>query len=268
MSGESVEAENAQESSWREMAVARSLDPARARAEQRLQRFLDAAMELMAASPGREFTVQEIVERSGQSLRSFYQYFAGKHELLLALFEESVRNSTTQVLAHIDGVDDPLERLRGFTSEYYRICRPSRGTGRGGAGRGVGGSADGAANAASAMADFAQQLLTRHPAEAARAFAPLVSTYESLLDAAADAGAIRDGLDHRRITGVVLQAVMFNSFADTISGSSVEPAEPSAEGLWELLTSGLAAAPATKPSATKSAATKSSARRGTPRRPS
>ena len=142
MSGDSIEEENPQESSWREMAVARSLDPARARAEQRLQRFLDAAMELMAASPGREFTVQEVVERSGQSLRSFYQYFAGKHELLLALFEESVRSSTAQVLAHIDGVDDPLERLRGFTSEYYRICRPSRGTGRGtergGAGRGVG----------------------------------------------------------------------------------------------------------------------------------
>ena len=29
-------------SSWRELAVARSLDPARARAEQRVQRFLDA----------------------------------------------------------------------------------------------------------------------------------------------------------------------------------------------------------------------------------
>ncbi len=76
--------------SWRDLAVARSLDPARARAEKRVQRFLDAALELMARSPEKEFTVQEVVERSGQSLRSFYQYFAGKHELLLALFEESV----------------------------------------------------------------------------------------------------------------------------------------------------------------------------------
>src|SRR5690606_2923401 len=33
--------------SWRELAVARSLDPARARAEERVQRFLDAAVELM-----------------------------------------------------------------------------------------------------------------------------------------------------------------------------------------------------------------------------
>ena len=41
--------------------------------------------------------MQEVVERSGQSLRSFYQHFDGKHELLLALFEESV-TSTVQFL--------------------------------------------------------------------------------------------------------------------------------------------------------------------------
>ena len=69
--------------SWRELAVARSLDSARTRAESRVQRFLDSALELMnGASTGKEFTVQEVVERSGQSLRSFYQYFGGKHELL------------------------------------------------------------------------------------------------------------------------------------------------------------------------------------------
>src|SRR3954471_12749445 len=85
--------------SWRELAVARSLDPARVRAEKRVQRFLDAALELMNSAPDREFTVQEVVERSGQSLRSFYQYFAGKHELLLALFEEAVRTTAEQLRA-------------------------------------------------------------------------------------------------------------------------------------------------------------------------
>ncbi len=217
--------------SWREMAVARSLDPARARAEQRVQRFLDAAMELMQASPDREFTVQEVVERSGQSLRSFYQYFAGKHELLLAMFEETVRGAAEQVLAGLDGTTDPLERLHRFTTEYYRICRPTRP------------GPKGSANAASVMADFAQQLLTKHPDEAARAFAPLVNAYEELLDQAAAAGGIRPGLDHRRITGVVLQAVMFNTFADTISASSVREPEPAAEGLWELLLDGLGVGP-------------------------
>ena len=75
--------------------MARSLDSARLRAESRVQRFLDAALELMNSASGKEFTVQEVVERSGQSLRSFYQYFAGKYELLLALFEESVRSTAS-----------------------------------------------------------------------------------------------------------------------------------------------------------------------------
>ena len=43
------------------------------------------------ARAGEGFTVQNVVERSGLSLRSFYNHFAGKHELLLALFEESIR---------------------------------------------------------------------------------------------------------------------------------------------------------------------------------
>src|ERR671937_792374 len=97
--------------SWRELAVARSLDPARVRAENRVQRFLDAALELMASSPDKEFTVQEVVERSGQSLRSFYQYFAGKHELLLALFEESVRSTAEHLRDVVAEESQPLERV-------------------------------------------------------------------------------------------------------------------------------------------------------------
>ena len=105
--------------SRRELAVARSLDSARMRAEGRFQRFLDAALELMTeGEPGKEFTVQEVVERSGQSLRLFYQYFGGKHELLLALFEELVRSATDYLRGKIDGEADALERFHRFVVEY------------------------------------------------------------------------------------------------------------------------------------------------------
>ena len=109
------------------LAVARSLDSARARAENRLQRFLDAALELMKeGEPGKDFTVQEVVERSGQSLRLFYQYFGGKHELLLALFEESVR-SDHRIPPRADRRRGrtPSARLHRFVVEYYRLCRPT-----------------------------------------------------------------------------------------------------------------------------------------------
>src|SRR5205814_6616481 len=110
--------------SWRELVVARSLDSARSRAEARVQRFVEAAIELMADSKtGKDFTVQEVVERSGQSLRSFYQYFGGKHELLLAIFEESVRSTADFLAKQIAEEDEPLERVHRFVVEYYRVCR-------------------------------------------------------------------------------------------------------------------------------------------------
>ena len=79
----------------------------------------------MTESPDKEFTVQEVVERSGQSLRSFYQYFAGKYELLLALFEESVRSTAAQLEDVVADETDPIERLHRFALEYYKICHPS-----------------------------------------------------------------------------------------------------------------------------------------------
>jgi len=197
--------------SWREQAVARSLDSARVRAESRVQRFLDAALELMNDSDsGKDFTVQEVVERSGQSLRSFYQYFAGKYELLLALFEESVRSTAEHLREVVAKESDPLEKLHVFAVEYYRVCRP-----------GPRGKSAKKLPMPAAIAGFAQQLLTEHPKEASRAFVPLVSLLEGLLADAEKAGKIRKGLPHAEIAGVVLQAIMFNVFAATITGASV-----------------------------------------------
>jgi AcrR family transcriptional regulator len=214
--------------SWRDLAVARSLDPARVRAEKRVQRFLDAALELMSSSDTKDFTVQQVVERSGQSLRSFYQYFAGKYELLLALFEESVRKTAAMLEAALVDVDDPLERLQNTLIDYYVVCTPNR---RRNPPKNAGPNP-------AAIAEFAQQLLTDHPKEAAEAFEPLVNLLEGLLDEAAEAGALRGNLKHRRLAGVLLNEIMFNAFASTISGTS---GKDGAEDLWELVLHGIAA---------------------------
>jgi len=212
----------------RELALARALDSARSRAENRVELFLDAARELVSTNSG-EFTVQEVVERSGQSLRTFYQYFAGKHELLLALFEESIRSVAARLQEAVDGGTDPLDRLQRFAVEYYRMCRPT-----------VHGRPAGVPGPT--IVEFAQQLLTSHPGEAARAFAPLVVLLEQLLDDAAAAGDVRRGLDHRRIAGVVLQATMFNAFSTTISGSTSSPdGDVESGALWDLLLRGIGA---------------------------
>lgn len=219
--------------SWRELAVARVADPARMRAESRVQSFLDAAVDLMSGESGKDFTVQEVVERSGQSLRSFYQYFDGKHRLLLALFEEAVQSTGDELRDLVAEEETPLARLHRFAVEYYRLCQPA---------------AKGRSKrrpTPTVMAEFAQQLLTEHPEEASRAFVPLLSLFEELLDEAAASGDVRPGLSHNQVAGVALQAIMFNAFASTISGASVRAdAATGAEGLWELLLRGIGTTPA------------------------
>jgi AcrR family transcriptional regulator len=214
--------------SWREQAVARSLDSARLRAEGRVQRFIDAAFDLLSgSSPGEDFTVQEVVEKSGQSLRSFYQYFGGKQELLLALFEESVRLTADELRDRIQGEKDPLARLHSFVVEYYNLCRPKVST-------------RGKKNVPLALADFAQHLMTAGAQDATRAFAPLVSLFAEVFDDAVAAGAVRKDLDRHRVAGILLEMIMFNSFSSTIGGLAGDPARgESGEELWDLILNGI-----------------------------
>jgi len=217
---------------WRELAVARSLDSARTRAENRVQRFLDAALELMEVNDGKEFTVQEVVERSGQSLRSFYQYFGGKHELLLALFEESVRATTDHLSSEVAKEDEPIDRLHRFVVEYYRLCRPAS-KGRTGK-RGT--------TPTPVLVEFAQQLLTAHPADAALAYVPLVSLFGELLDAAVESGDVRSDIRRPSVTGIVLEMISFNAFSAAIAGETGKrDLDEAADEIWRLLIGGIGA---------------------------
>jgi AcrR family transcriptional regulator len=217
----------------RDLAVARSLDSARVRSEGRVQRFLDAGFELLGnAESGREFTVQEVVDRSGQSLRSFYQYFAGKHELLLALFDEAIRSTADRLEEQIAKQTTPLDRLRCFVVEYYRSCLPAP---KGRVSKN---------NPSPVLAEFSHELLTAHQDEAARAFVPLVTLLSGVLaDAVAD-GVVRRGLDHEEASGMILSTIMFNAaYAPTISGTQLGDAGRAAERIWEFVSAGILSGP-------------------------
>jgi AcrR family transcriptional regulator len=217
----------------RDLAVARSLDSARVRSEGRVQRFLDAGFELLGnAESGKEFTVQEVVDRSGQSLRSFYQYFAGKHELLLALFDEAIRSTADRLAEQIAKKDGALERLHCFVVEYYRSCLPAP---KGRVSKN---------NPSPVLAEFSHELLTAHQDEAARAFVPLVTLLTTVLAAAVEAGAVRRGLEREDAAGMILSTIMFNAaYAPTISGTQPGESGRAAERLWEFVSSGILAGP-------------------------
>jgi AcrR family transcriptional regulator len=56
-------------------------------------------------------TVQEVADVAGQSVRTLYQYFESKDDLLLAVHEEAMRTYARLIRDAIASFDDPVERL-------------------------------------------------------------------------------------------------------------------------------------------------------------
>ncbi len=104
---------------WQGRTVERSLKTARQRAISRGTAFIAASADLLRTTGKADFTVQEVVDRSGLSLRSFYQHFATKDDLLLALVEESVRLHVAAARAGVERETDPVAKLRSLLRSLY-----------------------------------------------------------------------------------------------------------------------------------------------------
>jgi AcrR family transcriptional regulator len=208
---------------WRQRAVSRSLSSARSRAEQRVQRLMTAAFELIDEKGTSDFTIQEVVDRSKQSLRAFYQYFDGKDELLFALLEECIRESLEDFRAVVDAESDPLARLRAFTIRLHEWCEP-HGTKR----------KRGAHNRVP-MSEFSMQLALKDPESVGSATAPISRMLVELLDAAVAAGAIRVE-DTRRTAMLMQQTVMYGWLMNRLAKGR---ARVTAEDAWEFCLRGL-----------------------------
>jgi len=212
------------EPAWRERAVSRSLNAARSRAEQRVQRFLDAAFSLIDEKGTTEFTIQEVIDRSKQSLRGFYQYFNGKDELLLALFEETVREATEDLRSVIDAESEPIERLRAFTIRLHEWCDPSEKP-----------SKRSAHNRRPIM-EFSVQLTVDHSERVKAAMAPVSRMMLELVSEANKAGVIHV-TDIRRASALMQQTVMYSWFGNRLVDNV--RMRLTAEDTWEFCLHGL-----------------------------
>lgn len=98
---------------WHRRVVGRSLRSATQRSIDRGQALIEAAGTVLERSGGDDITVQDVADEAGQSLRTLYQYFESKEDLLLAVFEEAMRTYAALIERAIEPLEDPLERLGG-----------------------------------------------------------------------------------------------------------------------------------------------------------
>jgi AcrR family transcriptional regulator len=182
---------------WRQRAVTRSLANAHARAEDRVADLVQATWELLDERGTAEFTVQDVVARSGQSVRVFYQCFSGKDELLLALLEDSIREQAGDLQAVVDRETEPLARLRAYTTRLYDWSQPGDTDVKLGS------------HEHRPIAEFAVQLANVDPTHVEAAFEPVTRLLLELLDDAVAAGVIRV-TNTERAAGLLKQLVLYS----------------------------------------------------------
>jgi len=209
---------------WRQRAVSKSLSAARTRAEHRVQALLDAAFALIDERGTTEFTIQEVVERSKQSLRGFYKYFDGKDELLFALLEESIRESLTDLRSAVASESKPLRRLRAFTVRLHEWCEPLGARRKRGAHNRV------------PISEFSLQLALKDPERLAAAMAPISRLLLELLKAAVAAGSLQV-TDTQRAALLIQQTVMYGWLMNRFVQNA--RSRITAEDAWEFCLHGL-----------------------------
>lgn len=128
---EPVEPLEAVQASWVERAADRSpsVQRSRSRSVQRAQQLVDAAHRLVLEK-GSAFTTQELVKEAGIAVQTFYKYFEGKDQVLLAVLEELISEACAGLEAAASELSDPVSRLRFYVRSIVASISSGPGDGR------------------------------------------------------------------------------------------------------------------------------------------
>jgi len=162
--------------SWTERAADRSPSVQRSRSKSVRQAkvIVDAARRLIREQ-GDSFTTQELVREAGVALQTFYRYFGGKDQLVLAVIEDMIAEAAAQYAELARNLPDPVSRLRFYVVSAVSAIDKDPGDGLG----------------ARFVTSEHWRLQRLFPAEIALATQPFTDLLAGEIRAAADAGLLR-----------------------------------------------------------------------------
>lgn len=163
---------------------------ARADTVERVSRFIKSALAILGETGRTDFTVLEVAERSKTSLRSFYQHFSSKDELLLALIDKIISESTQRWREDTDGLEGQvaLQRL------IERITAPASSSKQDSINRG--------------LTFYNDHLAESLPSEYARVLSPLHTLIQDILKRGIAEGAFRDEFEIETRAALIMQSVL------------------------------------------------------------
>jgi AcrR family transcriptional regulator len=204
---------------WQARALHRSLGRARGQALDHMTRLVAAARDLANETGSAAFTVVQVAQRAGFSLKVFYRCFAGKDELLLALIEEDSSLGAGLLAAHLGAHSDPIDRLRAYVEGLFGLL-----------------THPGAVGYAGVLVREHRRLGEARPRELQQSLAPLLDLLASEL-ASANAGGATEIRDPGRAAATVF-GVLLEGINDVTTGRA-DPPEMAA-WLWQFCWFGLA----------------------------
>jgi uncharacterized protein (TIGR00369 family) len=156
----------------------------------RATRFIKTAVEILRETGRTDFTVQEVVARSKTSLRAFYQHFSSKDELLIALLERTMAQSTRAWRAETAG----LASTAAIKLIIDRISEEPESSTQDSLNR--------------AMNLYNQHLSETRPRDYARVLSPLHDLIREVVQRGVTEGVFRPNLDVGPAAAIVMQTIL------------------------------------------------------------
>src|SRR4051795_6972244 len=198
----------------------RSADAAGVDIEPRERRFMKSALAILGETGRTDFTVLEVVERSKTSLRSFYQHFTTKDELLLALIDKIMSESTKKWREDTSGVQSTAA-LRVLID---RICNPAESSTQDRVNRG--------------LTNYNDHLAETLPREYARVLSPLHELIKDIINRGIDEGTFRRGIAVDATAALIMQSAL-GAMRLQVLGAELNGAPIDADHIYEFCLAGL-----------------------------
>jgi AcrR family transcriptional regulator len=179
-----------------------------------------AALELLGGDQGRDFTVQDVVDRSRMSIRTFYNFFASKDDLLVAVHETVLATEVAPRLRTLAQAEtDPVARVRAYIKGMYELTAAHPGP------------------VSRALTTYRNRLAETRPADLDRAFQPQIDLVVELVTGVHEAGRMSDALSPER-AALLLHHMVIAAVHGRILGSESQ-AGITAEELWTFCAHGI-----------------------------
>jgi uncharacterized protein (TIGR00369 family) len=174
-------------------------------------RFIKTAVAILGETGRTDFTVQEVVARSKTSLRAFYQHFSSKDELLLALFDRTIAQSTQIWRAETVGLDS----TSALKLVIDRVSQQPESSTQDSLNR--------------ALSLYNQHLAETRPREYARVLSPLHQLIRDIVGQGITEGVFNPGVDIGAAAAMVMQTMVgaqrLHWLGSELNGTPIDPGQ-------------------------------------------